>query len=119
MDAQYFGEVGVGTPPQTFTVVFDTGSSNLWVPSSKCYFSIACYFNSKYKSSHSSTFHKNVRFDVASATYGMLENVLAIDGYRIERSPALERLTFLIALELMMWHPSVGWKVLEAADMAH
>lgn len=84
LDVQYYGNVTLGTPQQTFAVVFDTGSSNLWVPSSKCpESSPACRVHHKYHSNQSSTYSKNgTHFEIAYGS-GTVKGELSVDVFAI------------------------------------
>lgn len=50
----YWGEISLGSPPQNFKVIFDTGSGNLIVPSKSCG-DAGCSPHQKYDSKASST----------------------------------------------------------------
>ncbi|XP_071618511.1 LOW QUALITY PROTEIN: pepsin A-like [Heliangelus exortis] len=67
MDNEYFGTIFIGTPPQRFTVIFDTGSSNLWVPSVYCK-SPACLNHDRFNPALSLTFMPTN--DTLEITYG-------------------------------------------------
>lgn len=58
MNTQYFITVTIGTPPQSFQLVPDTGSSNLWVYSAQC-MSVPCLSHATYNYKNSSTYVAN------------------------------------------------------------
>ncbi|EAW71849.1 napsin-A isoform 2 preproprotein [Homo sapiens] len=83
-DVQYFGEIGLGTPPQNFTVAFDTGSSNLWVPSRRChFFSVPCWLHHRFDPKASSSFQANgTKFAIQYGT-GRVDGILSEDKLTI------------------------------------
>ncbi|XP_073472026.1 gastricsin-like [Aquarana catesbeiana] len=83
MDMSYYGEISIGTPPQNFLVLFDTGSSNLWVPSTYCQ-SQACTNHPQFNPSQSSSYSSNQQqFSLQYGT-GSLTGILGYDTVQIQ-----------------------------------
>uniref|UniRef100_A0A7E4VW61 Peptidase A1 domain-containing protein n=1 Tax=Panagrellus redivivus TaxID=6233 RepID=A0A7E4VW61_PANRE len=67
-DDFYLGIISLGTPKQNFTIVLDTGSSNLWVIDAKCTteackgYSDSGFTKHRFDTTKSSTYKKNGKF---------------------------------------------------------
>jgi hypothetical protein len=86
-NSQYYGKIELGTPPQSFNVIFDTGSSDLWVAGSKC--GTSCGTHSKYNAAKSSTYVANgTVFDIEYGSGPVSgyesEDVLNFGGYNVQ-----------------------------------
>ncbi|XP_055979518.1 chymosin-like [Sorex fumeus] len=102
LDCQYFGKIQIGTPPQEFTVVFDTGSSDLWVPSVYCQ-SDACQNHHRFNPAKSSTFqnmHKPL--SIAYGT-GSMQGILGYDTVTVSN--------------IVDTHQTVGLSTVEPGDV--
>ncbi|KAH8391418.1 hypothetical protein KR200_011719 [Drosophila serrata] len=79
-NTMYYTKIEIGTPPQEFTVLIDTGSANLWVPSIQCTAS-PCQNHRKYNSSASRTHVvNNTNFQIQYASNSG-EGGVALSGH--------------------------------------
>ncbi|XP_015197904.1 pepsin A-like [Lepisosteus oculatus] len=77
-DLSYYGVISIGTPPQSFNVLFDTGSSNLWVPSVYCN-SEACTNHNTFNPSQSSTYQSTSQTLTIQYGTGSMTGILGYD----------------------------------------
>ena len=60
LDTEYYGTITIGSNRQPFDIIFDTGSSNLWVPSTACK-SVVCSLKNKFDPNFSTTYKKTAK----------------------------------------------------------
>jgi len=77
----------VGTPPQFLNVIFDTGSSNLWITSSTCH-SAECHSHPSYDATKSSSYRKvgyqvQVRFGTGEIEGHISEDSFSLGPLRV------------------------------------
>ncbi|XP_057539710.1 aspartic proteinase-like isoform X2 [Amaranthus tricolor] len=100
MNTQFVGEIGIGTPAQKFSVIFDTAITYVWIPSSKCNSSKACEFHSKYNSSNSSTYTKiGTPHEIIYGTEAKISGILSQDYVQVGGLHVKDQLLFEAIVE--------------------
>ena len=88
MNTQYMVEVSLGTPPQSFLMIPDTGSSNVWVYNEDCD-AVACYIHKKFMYHDSKTFKSDSEHPfVLHYGSGGISGVQAFDDVRLGSTEA-------------------------------
>lgn len=84
LDASYSGQVSIGTPAQTFNVILDTGSSDLWVEGADC---SGCTGDTYDPSKSSSTSANNASFSISygsgDASGTLIKDSVSMAGFAV------------------------------------
>lgn len=87
-NSQYTAEITIGTPPQSFSMILDTGSANLFIDSSKCLMA-TCTQHAQFQCDLSETCQESnkmleVEFGSGSINGEMIMDTLVFDSLPIE-----------------------------------
>lgn len=91
-DASYFTTVNIGTPPQSFNVILDTGSSDLWVADSSC---TSCdsatpkFVDSKSTSLQLSTSGTTIRYGSGQVAGQIGTDTVSMGGFTVQQQTFL------------------------------
>jgi saccharopepsin len=89
-DEGYFGAITLGTPPQKFNVIMDTGSADLWVPASSCT-SANCAQKNKFNPAKSSTFKNtkkpfSIQYGTGSVSGNIGSEMLGFGNFKLKQT---------------------------------
>ncbi|KAF9432831.1 hypothetical protein BGZ76_010261 [Entomortierella beljakovae] len=93
-DSEYYGTVQVGTPAQDIKLNFDTGSSDIWFPSTYCQ-AAACDSHTRFNTEASSTYEKDGRtwsisYGDGSGAVGILgSDIVSVAGIAVRQTIGL------------------------------
>ncbi|KAJ2511113.1 hypothetical protein H4217_007543 [Coemansia sp. RSA 1939] len=94
-DYYYYGYIGIGSPPQKFSVVFDTGSSNIWVPGQECS-SSACTEHRRFNQRSSATFHPTTQNIQIQYGTGFIAGNIAKETVQVAGAVVLQNQSFAV-----------------------
>ncbi|KAG0324686.1 hypothetical protein BGZ99_001572 [Dissophora globulifera] len=93
-DSEYYGQVSIGSPAQKVLLDFDTGSSDIWFPTSTCT-TAACKAHHRFNSAKSSTYKKdgrkwNISYGDGSTASGILgSDMVSVGGISVRQTIGL------------------------------
>ena len=87
-NTQYVGQIGIGAPGELYSVIFDTGSANMWINSAECH-DRGCVAHKQYDSAKSKTYKKigfdlDVQFGTGSLSGEFGSDTVYINGIEVK-----------------------------------
>ena len=93
-NVQYYGYIYLGTPPSNHTVIFDTGSDILWLPSVACK---QCRDTAhRFNPAESTSFTNTTKPKSITYAVGYVEGVVCKDDITLDRSLITKQYNFLL-----------------------
>ncbi|KAF9651450.1 aspartic peptidase A1 [Thelephora ganbajun] len=97
-DTSYLGAIQIGTPPQSFNVVLDTGSSDLWVTDKAC--TTCAQGTPSFNTAASTTFQRGqdatgqpvrvtITYGSGSVAGDLVRDTVVMGGFQVQRQPWL------------------------------